>query len=78
MHTTWKNKMVEQYFNFTNSTVKEMTDFYETRAESLDHKEDKKMSFASLKKRSQGKKSNNNKKRVDPDSRVEHSSENHP
>ena len=33
MSTTWKNKMVEQDFNYTDSTIKEMIDFFETRVE---------------------------------------------
>ena len=33
MQTTWKNKMIEQGFNYADSTIKEMTDFYETRLE---------------------------------------------
>ena len=31
MPTTWKNKMIEQGFNEANSTVKELTDFFDTR-----------------------------------------------
>ena len=33
MSTTWKNKMIKQGFNYTYSTVQEMTDFFETREE---------------------------------------------
>ena len=40
--TTWKNKMIKQYFNYADSTIKEMTDFFETRVENLVPKEDKK------------------------------------
>ena len=36
MSTTWKNKMIEQDFNRADSTVKEMTDFFRTRVESLE------------------------------------------
>ena len=32
---TWKNKMIEQGFNYLDSTIKEMTDFFETRVENL-------------------------------------------
>ena len=32
---------MEQKFNFTDSTVKEMTNFFETRAENLEPKEAK-------------------------------------
>ena len=50
MHTTWKNKMIEQGFNYANSTIKEMTDFFETRVENLETKEKKqKVSVASKK-----------------------------
>ena len=33
MPTTWKKKMNEQGLNSLNSTIKEMTDFFETRVE---------------------------------------------
>ena len=39
---TRKNKMIEQGFNYTDSTVREMTEFLETRVENLEPKEDKK------------------------------------
>ena len=39
MPTTWKNKMIEQGFNYTDYTVKEMTDFFEIRIEILEPKE---------------------------------------
>ena len=50
MPTTWKNKMIEQGFNCAYSTVKEKTDFFETRVEILEYKEDKKKSSAATKK----------------------------
>ena len=31
MPITWKNKMIEQGFNYVDSTIKEMSDFFETR-----------------------------------------------
>ena len=31
--TTWKNKMIEQDFNHVDSTIKKMTDFFETGVE---------------------------------------------
>ena len=34
--------MIEQGFNYTDSTVREMTEFLETRVENLEPKEDKK------------------------------------
>ena len=40
MPTTWKNNMIEQVFNDTDSTEKEMTGFFETRVENLERKED--------------------------------------
>ena len=42
MPTTWKNKKIEQGFNHADSTIKEMTGFYETRVENLELKEDRK------------------------------------
>ena len=39
MSTTWKNKMIEQGFNFAGSTIKEMT---EARVENMEPKEDRK------------------------------------
>ena len=47
--------MVEQGFNYVDSTIKEMTDFFVTRVENLEPKEDKKKSSAAAKK-SKGKK----------------------
>ena len=43
--------MIEQSFNYADSTVKEMTDFFEIRVENLEHKIDKKKSSAQLKKK---------------------------
>ena len=42
--------MIEQGFNDTDSTIKEMTDFFETRAENWEPKEEKKKSAAAAKK----------------------------
>ena len=50
MPTTWKKKTMEQGFNYANSTVKEMTDFFETREENLEPKEEKKKFSAAAKK----------------------------
>ena len=47
---TWKNKMIEQGFNYADSTVKEMTDFFETRVDNPDPREHKKKPYASSKK----------------------------
>ena len=41
MSTTWKNKLIEQGFNYIDSTIKEMSDFFETRVENLEPKEDR-------------------------------------
>ena len=38
MPTTWKNKMIERHFNYADSTIKEMTDFFETRVENMEPK----------------------------------------
>ena len=43
MSTTWKNKMTEQGFNYADSTITEMTDFFETCVVNLEPKEDKKI-----------------------------------
>ena len=39
MPSTWKNNIIEQGFNYVSSTVKEMTDFFETREENLTREE---------------------------------------
>ena len=72
MPNTWKNKMIEQGFNYTDSTIKEMTDFFETRVENLEPKEEKKKSSAAVKK---SKKTNKKRKRDVSDSSVVESSE---
>ena len=43
----WKNKVIEQGFNYADSCIKEMTDFFETRVENLKPKEEKKKIFSS-------------------------------
>ena len=40
--TTLKNKMIEKGFNYADSTIKEMTDFFEIKVETLEPKEGKK------------------------------------
>ena len=72
MPNTWKNKMIEQGFNYAYSTIKEMADFYETRVENLEPKEDWKKSLVASKKK---KKSHKKRKREDSDSCVVESSE---
>ena len=42
--------MIEQGFNYADSTVKEMTDFFESRVENLELEEEKKKSSAAAKK----------------------------
>ena len=37
--------MIKQGFNYADSTIKEMIDFFETRVENLEPKEDKKKSY---------------------------------
>ena len=39
MPTTWKNKMIEQGFNYADSIIKETNNSFETRVENLDPKE---------------------------------------
>ena len=53
MPTTWKNKMIEQGFNYAESTIKEMSDFFETRVENLELQEDKKKISVADKKKMQ-------------------------
>ena len=43
--------MIEQGFNYTESTIKERTDFFETRVENLEFKEDKKKYLKASKKK---------------------------
>ena len=69
--------MIEQDFNYTDFIIKEMTDFFETRAENLKPKEDKKKCSATAKK-PKNKKSTKKKKLVDSDSSVVKSSEDQP
>ena len=42
--------MIEQGFNYIDSTVKEMPDFFETRVENMEPEEKKKKSSAAAKK----------------------------
>ena len=42
--------MIEQGFNYTDSTIKKMSDLFETRVENLEPKEEKKKSSAAAKK----------------------------
>ena len=72
MPTTWENKMIEQSFNYADSTFKEMTVFFETRVENLEPKEDRKKSSAASKK---AKKSTKKRKKEDSDSSVVESRE---
>ena len=53
MPTTWKNqkkKVIEQGFNYADSTLKQMSDFFESRVENLKPKEEEKKSSADNKK----------------------------
>ena len=70
--TSRKNNMIEQCFNYVDSTIKEMTDFFETRVENLEPKEEKKRSSAAAEK---SKTSRKKRKRDDSDSSVVESSE---
>ena len=42
MPTTWKNNIIATGFIYADSTVKERTDYFKTRVENLEPKEDKK------------------------------------
>ena len=44
--TKWNIKMIEQGFNYADSTIQEMTNFFETRVENLEPKEEKKKIFS--------------------------------
>ena len=46
IHTTWKNKRIEQGFKNVNSNVKIMTDFFVTIVKNLEPEEDKHISYA--------------------------------
>ena len=72
MPTTWNNKMIEQGFNYADSTIKEITDFFGTRVDNLDPKEDNKNSSVATKKI---KKSYKKRKREDSDYSVVESRE---
>ena len=50
MSTTWKNEMIEQGVNYIDSTIKEMTDFFDSELKNLEPKEEKKKSSAAAKK----------------------------
>ena len=63
--------MIEQGFNCADSTIREMTYFFETRVENLEHKDDRKKSSAASKK---SKKTLKKSKREDSDSSVVESS----
>ena len=71
MPATWKNKMIEQGFDYADSTVKEMSDFFETRVENLEPREDRKKSSSASKK---PRKALKKRKREDSDSSVVESS----
>ena len=51
MPTMWKNKTIEHGFNYANSVVDKITDFFETRVENLEPREKKKNCSVSYKKK---------------------------
>ena len=65
MPTTWKYKIIETGFDYVDSIVKEMTDFFETRLENLEPKES---SVATRK--SKDKKSTKKRKQADSNSSI--------
>ena len=71
--TSWKNKMIGQNFNYANSTIIEMTDFFDGRVENLEPKEEKKEPLAAVKK-SKDRKSSKKSKQKDSNSSVVESS----
>lgn len=70
MPNTWKRKMIEQGYNYLNSSIQQMTEFFETRVENLEKFDSKKES-----KKHQGGNSNHkkNKKRKHSNSSVSES-----
>ena len=72
MFTTWENKMIEQGFNYSDSTIQGKTDLFETRVENLEPKAKKSSTFA---KKLIYKKFTKKKKKEDSDSSVVESSE---
>ena len=66
--------MIEEGFNYLDSTVKEMTDFIKTRVDNQGRQEEKKKSSMDLKKKNY-EKSTKKRKRADSDSSVVESSE---
>ena len=71
--TTWKNKMIEQGFNYADCIIKEMTDFFENRVENLKTKENQKQS-STVAKKAKDKKSTKKRKQKNSDSSVVESS----
>ena len=67
--------MIEQRSNYSNYTVKEMTDLFETIVENLDPKEEKKKSCSLTSKKNKDNKNLKKRKREDSDSSVVESSE---
>ena len=58
--------MIEQGFNYTDSTIKEMTDLFESRVENLEPKGEKKKSLAAANKTSKKKTREGNGKTLTP------------
>ncbi len=48
--TVWNNKMIEQDSNYGNSNIKETADFFESRVENLEPKEEKQKSSTTAEK----------------------------
>ena len=61
--------MIEQGFIYTDSTVKDMTDFFEIKLENLEPKKEKKK-FSTVAKKPKDKKSTKKRKRADSNSSV--------
>ena len=72
MLSTWNNKMIEQGFNYADSTNKEKTIFFKTRVENLEPKENKKKYSSAIRK---NKKSHRKRKKEYSDFSVVESSE---
>ena len=69
MPITWKSNIIEQGFNYADSTIKKGTDFFETRVESVEPK-GKKEKYSAIAKRVKDEKSTKKRKQEDSNSRV--------
>ena len=67
--------MIEEGFYYANSTIKEMTDFFETRVENLEPKTERQKSFVASKKLKKNSSKKWKRKKADSNSSIIESSE---